>query len=239
MSFLFNQSESTAARRVAPIQMVLASDHMTAATGKTLTVTILKPGATSYEAIAGTSTEVSDGTYKISLAAADLNTCGEAMLKITADACDTQFVPISITDELSSIREKTDTLGAATVTIASSVAAGGEVTIYSGAAASLAFTVSDWTGSSLSGASATFGMVTAANWKAGTTTPALTASAACTQSGTTVSIAVSLSAGETGTLTPSTTPHNYRWQIYNGTTMVAGAGAARNSGLASVLPMIA
>lgn len=92
----YQQSESVAAKRDLFVQMVDGSDYVTAETGLTLTVEIVKAGAASYSAIAGSSAEIGNGTYKISLAAADLNTLGEAMLKITATGAATQFVPLQV-----------------------------------------------------------------------------------------------------------------------------------------------
>lgn len=92
----FQQSESVAARRDFFVQMILDTDGLTAATGKSLTVEIVKAGGSSYGAIAGSSAEVGDGTYKVSLATGDLDTVGEAMIQITATGCLAQFVPIQV-----------------------------------------------------------------------------------------------------------------------------------------------
>ncbi len=96
MSTLFQQNESVAARRDLFVQMVDSADHVTPKTGLTLTVQIAKAGGSSYAGIAGTSAEVGSGTYRISLAAGDLDTLGAAMLRVTADGAVGQYVPIQV-----------------------------------------------------------------------------------------------------------------------------------------------
>ena len=76
--------------------MVDESDFVTPKTGLTLAVQMTKAGTSSYSAISGSSSEIGSGTYKISLAAADLDTEGEAMLKVTATGAATQFVPLEV-----------------------------------------------------------------------------------------------------------------------------------------------
>jgi len=72
--------------------MVLTSDHVTGATGKTVTATRSIDGA-AFGACANAVTEVANGVYAISLAAADLN--GDTvMLKMTAADCDATFIEI-------------------------------------------------------------------------------------------------------------------------------------------------
>jgi len=93
---VFQQSESVAARRDLFVQMVSDDDGLTPATGKQLTVELVKAGGSSYAAIAGSSAEIGDGTYKISLATGDLDTVGEVMLQITATGCLPQYVSIQV-----------------------------------------------------------------------------------------------------------------------------------------------
>jgi len=93
---LFQQDETTAAKRDIFVQMVDENDFVTAETGLTLTVEIVKAGEAAYAGIAGSSSEIGSGTYKISLAAADLDTLGEAMLKVTATGAATQFIPLQV-----------------------------------------------------------------------------------------------------------------------------------------------
>ena len=93
---LFQQNESVGARRDIFVQMVDSADHITPKTGLTLTVQIVKAASSSYAGIAGTSAEVGNGTYRISLAAADLDTLGTAMLKVTATGAAGQYVPIQV-----------------------------------------------------------------------------------------------------------------------------------------------
>jgi len=93
---LFQKSESVAAKRDIFVQMVDDDDLVTPKTGLSLTVQIVKAGGSAYGAIAGSSAEIGAGTYKISLAAADLDTAGEAMLKITATGAHAQYVPLEV-----------------------------------------------------------------------------------------------------------------------------------------------
>ena len=108
---LFQQNESTAAKRDLFVQMVDENDFVTAETGLTLTVEIVKAGEAAYAGIAGSSSEIGSGTYKISLAAADLDTLGEGMLKITATGAAAQFVPFqvaTIADDLTAVKADTE-----------------------------------------------------------------------------------------------------------------------------------
>lgn len=73
-------------------QLVLSADHVTPATGKTVTATRSLDGA-AYAACANSVTELSDGTYKINLAAADLNG-NMVVLKFTATGCDQTVIGI-------------------------------------------------------------------------------------------------------------------------------------------------
>lgn len=72
--------------------MVLTSDHVTPATGKTVTATRSIDGA-AFGACANAVSEVGSGIYKINLAAADLN--GDVItLKFSEATCDTRFITI-------------------------------------------------------------------------------------------------------------------------------------------------
>lgn len=94
--WLFQQNESVASRRDLFVQMVDGVDHLTPKTGLSLSVQLVKAGGTSYAAFAGSWSEVSDGTYRVRLAAADLDTLGQAMLKVTAGGAAAQYVPIQV-----------------------------------------------------------------------------------------------------------------------------------------------
>lgn len=72
--------------------MVLASDHVTGATGLTVTATRSLDGA-AFAACANAVTEVANGMYKITLAAADLN-ADTVVLKFTAATADARFIEI-------------------------------------------------------------------------------------------------------------------------------------------------
>jgi hypothetical protein len=80
---LFKQST---ARNVL-LKLYLTSDHVTAATAKTLTVTLSKDGAT-FAAAAGAVTELANGWYKVALTTADTNTLGTLVVRATATSCD-------------------------------------------------------------------------------------------------------------------------------------------------------
>ena len=101
----FQQSESIAARRDLFVQMVSEDDGVTPETELSLTVEIVKAGGSSYAGIAGGSSEIGSGTYKISLAAGDLDTVGRAMVKITATGALDQFVPIEVVKFLDEIHK--------------------------------------------------------------------------------------------------------------------------------------
>jgi len=93
---LFQKNESLGNKRDVFVQMVDNGDLVTPKTGLTLTVQMVKPGGSAYADIAGSSSEIGAGTYKVSLAAGDLDTEGEAMLKITAAGAVNQYVPIEV-----------------------------------------------------------------------------------------------------------------------------------------------
>ncbi|HSW46494.1 MAG TPA: hypothetical protein VLM89_13080 [Phycisphaerae bacterium] len=93
---LFQVNESAAARRDVFLQMVDGIDLVTPKTGLTLTVQMVKAGGGGYSGIAGTWSEIGNGTYRVSLAAADLDTRGSAMLRVTAAGAVPQYVPIQV-----------------------------------------------------------------------------------------------------------------------------------------------
>jgi len=72
--------------------MVLSSDHITVATGKTLTEEISKDGG-AFAACTNNSAEVGSGVYKISLTQAEMN-ADVIVLKFTETNCDQRTVTI-------------------------------------------------------------------------------------------------------------------------------------------------
>lgn len=78
--------------------MVLSSDHITGATGKTPTVTILKTGAGSFATPAGSVSELGSGWYQVAANPTDLNTLGPLLLHATATACDPRDDTFSVVD---------------------------------------------------------------------------------------------------------------------------------------------
>lgn len=76
--------------------LVLASDHISPATGKTPTVTISKNGA-AFAAPSGAVTEISGGWYQVAGNATDTNTLGALLLhatEATSDNCDMEVAQI-------------------------------------------------------------------------------------------------------------------------------------------------
>lgn len=78
-----------------PFRMVLTSDHVTGATGKTITATRSIDGG-AFAACANSATEIGGGVYKIDLAAADLNGT-TIVLRFAAADCDVTEVMIKTT----------------------------------------------------------------------------------------------------------------------------------------------
>ena len=66
--------------------MKLSSDHVTPATGKTVTATISKDGG-SFSSCTNSVSEISNGWYKITLTATEMN-AGFVALKFTETDCD-------------------------------------------------------------------------------------------------------------------------------------------------------
>ena len=77
-----------------PLKMVLSSDHISPATGKTVSVTRSIDGAAFAATATATATEISNGWYYIPLAAADVNG-NSIIIRATATACDASEVTIS------------------------------------------------------------------------------------------------------------------------------------------------
>lgn len=65
-------------------------------TGLAVSAELVKNGEAAYAAIAGTIDEIGDGTYVVHLAAADVDTLGQAMLKLAATGAATQKVPFQV-----------------------------------------------------------------------------------------------------------------------------------------------
>lgn len=76
--------------RVIMLKVFLSSDHVSAATGKTVAITISKNGGAFGNPNAGATnaTEVSSGWYKVTLDTTDTNTVGDLVVRGTATACD-------------------------------------------------------------------------------------------------------------------------------------------------------
>lgn len=76
--------------RVAMLKVFLSSDHVTAATGKTVAIVLSKNGGAFANPNAGATnaTEVSNGWYKVTLDTTDTNTVGDLVVRGTAASCD-------------------------------------------------------------------------------------------------------------------------------------------------------
>jgi hypothetical protein len=72
------------------LKLFLSSDHVSAATGKTVAIKISKAGGAFADPNAGASnaTEVSNGWYKFALDTTDTNTLGDLVVRGTAASCD-------------------------------------------------------------------------------------------------------------------------------------------------------
>lgn len=75
---------------VVMLKVFLSSDHVTAATGKTVAIVISKNGGAFGNPNAGATnaTEVSVGWYKVTLDATDTGTLGDLVVRGTATDCD-------------------------------------------------------------------------------------------------------------------------------------------------------
>jgi hypothetical protein len=76
--------------RVVMLKLFLSSDHVTAATGKTVAVKISKAGGAFADPNAGATnaTEVGNGWYKVTLDTTDTNAEGDLVVRGTAASCD-------------------------------------------------------------------------------------------------------------------------------------------------------
>lgn len=90
------QNEALAALRELQLEMYDDLDGVTPKTGLTLTVQIAKAGASGYADIAGSTSEIGSGTYKVGLAAGDVDTPGEATLRVSAPGAVTRFRHIEV-----------------------------------------------------------------------------------------------------------------------------------------------
>jgi len=103
------------------------------------------------------------------------------------------------------IKAKTDLISATSITVASPVAASGEVTIFRGDdyadadGRALTFTVANYSGPSLAGATTTMALISKANYERGLQTSALSVTATVTGT-TTLTIKVDLTAAQTAAL---------------------------------------
>jgi hypothetical protein len=76
--------------RVVMLKLFSSADHVTAATGKTVAITLSKAGAAFANPSAGATnaTEVANGWYQVTLSTTDTNTLGDLVVRGTAATCD-------------------------------------------------------------------------------------------------------------------------------------------------------
>jgi hypothetical protein len=70
------------------LKLFLSSDHVTAATGKSPVVVVLKHGGSAFGSSVGSVTEISNGWYKWTYTADEVDTEGFLIVRATATACD-------------------------------------------------------------------------------------------------------------------------------------------------------
>lgn len=90
------------AKRV-PFFFALSSDHVSAATGKTVAITISKNGAAFGNPSAGATnaTEIASGWYYVDLSTTDTGTLGPLIVRGTAASCDDLGQPYAVVDPVS------------------------------------------------------------------------------------------------------------------------------------------
>jgi hypothetical protein len=130
-----------------------------------------------------------------------------------------------------SIKLRTDTLGAASITVTSPMTAGGDLTIvagdvYSGARA-IPVVITGWTGPSVYGAAAHLRILRTSHWAGEDVAAERTWPLILSQMGTTVSGSLTLSAYDTSGLrtAPPAGEWNYRWQLRLDTLGITVGGA--------------
>jgi hypothetical protein len=81
-----------------PLYLVLSSDHLTPATGKTLAITISKNGDAFGNPSAGATnaTEIASGWYYVDLSATDTGTNGPLIVLGTASSCDNSTIAYNV-----------------------------------------------------------------------------------------------------------------------------------------------
>lgn len=89
-------AQSTAYTVTFPV--FLSSDHVTPATGKTVAMTIRKPGGALGNPSGGATnaTEVSNGFYDFTMSTTDANTFGDTVILGTATGCDVAMVVVQV-----------------------------------------------------------------------------------------------------------------------------------------------
>lgn len=138
------------------------------------------------------------------------------------------------------IKAKTDRLGTGTVTVQSKVTVGGAITLHAGEAFAEVITRENWGGDNLNGQTGKFRAIHIDKWLDDDVTADIEADVTISQTGTTLSMLVSLSSEATAALmtAPPDDARNYRWQVICGTEVVAGAATDRLTGVMTVVKRI-
>jgi len=123
----------------------------TGATGisGSIVVKLCKSGESSFSTITPTVTEIGSGIYRLTLATADCDTQGEAILQVSESTAITQYIALRIVSP-------TVTVASASVTTVSNVASDETITVHDGGdydgANALTLTLEDFTGYDTTGA---------------------------------------------------------------------------------------
>src|SRR5215471_2927802 len=96
--------------------LVLSSDHITGATGKTATVTLSKNGA-AFASPHGAVSEIGNGRYMIAADAIDANTVGPLSLHATASGCDPEDRDFYVVQNINAINAALTPSSTSTLTL--------------------------------------------------------------------------------------------------------------------------
>jgi hypothetical protein len=100
--------------------LVSSSDHITGATGKTPTVTLLKSAGAGFATPTGAVTEIGNGLYAVGANADDADTVGPLFLHATASGCDPRDDAFEVLQDLSAAAVALSPSSATTTAISAS-----------------------------------------------------------------------------------------------------------------------
>lgn len=115
MGYPIQQSNTTLPLR---FTLVLSSDHITGATGKTVTVTLAKNDGLGFVTPSGSVSEVGNGVYQVNANASDASTLGPISLHASAAACDPVDEDFLCVNYNPSVTVSQPTLSSSTKTVA-------------------------------------------------------------------------------------------------------------------------